>query len=285
MMQPARCARLTDGRLLCQHGPIELFIEAWGDTAEVERAYAQAAQRFASILDELVAELPALRAPMRDDTPAFAGVVARRMHAAVSPHARTFVTPMAAVAGAVADEVLAALVRGRRLKKAIINNGGDIAFHLAAGETLSTGVVANLAAPALDALAAIDAARAVRGIATSGWRGRSQSLGIADAVTVIARTAAQADAAATLIANAVNVEHAAIRRAPAQSLREDSDLGDRLVTVEVRPLPPALIDAALAAGATCAEGMRAAGLIDAALLLLQGRACSLHGAAALSRAA
>ncbi len=285
MMQPARCARLTDGRLHCQHGPIDLFIEACGETADVEHAYAQAAQRFASILDELVAELPALRAPMRDDTPAFAGVVARRMHAAVSPHARTFVTPMAAVAGAVADEVLAALVRGRRLKKAIINNGGDIAFHLAAGETLSTGVVANLAAPALDALAAIDAARAVRGIATSGWRGRSQSLGIADAVTVIARTAAQADAAATLIANAVNVEHAAIRRAPAQSLREDSDLGDRLVTVEVPPLPPALIDAALDAGAECAGGMRAAGLIEAALLLLQGHARSVHGAAPLSRAA
>ena len=284
MMQPPLCARLADGRLHCQHGPIDLLIEAWGEREEVERAYVQAAERFGSILEELVAELPALRSPI-SSRPSVRGTVARRMHAAVSPHARTFITPMAAVAGAVADEVLAALIRGRRLKKAIINNGGDIAFHLAAGETLSTGVVADLAAPALDALAAIDAARAVRGIATSGWRGRSQSLGIADAVTVIARTAAQADAAATLIANAINVEHAAIRRAPAQSLREDSDLGDRLVTVEVPPLPPALIDAALAAGAACAEGMRVAGLIDSALLVLQGRARSSHANAPLMRAA
>jgi hypothetical protein len=45
----------------------------------------------------------------------------------------------------------------------------------------------------------------VRGVATSGWRGRSFSLGIADAVTVLARSGAEADAAATLIANAVNL--------------------------------------------------------------------------------
>ena len=32
-----------------------------------------------------------------------------------------------------------------------------------------------------------------RGVATSGWRGRSHSLGIADSVTVVARNAAAAD--------------------------------------------------------------------------------------------
>jgi len=284
-MQGASCARLPDGRLHCQHGPIDLVIECWGEASEVEHAYAQATRRFASVLEELVAELSALRSPIRGDTRTFAGPVARRMHDAVSPHARVFITPMAAVAGAVADEVLAALVHGRSLRKAIVNNGGDVAFHLSAGEALSTGVVANIAAPALDALASIDATRTVRGIATSGWRGRSQSLGIADAVTVLARSAAEADAAATLIANAVNIKHPAIVRAPARSLREDSDLGDRLVTVEVPALAPAQIDAALAAGVDCAERMRAQGLIEAALIVLQRRARSVHGAASLTRAA
>ena len=42
----------------------------------------------------------------------------------------------------------------------------------------------------------VDADMPVRGIATSGRHGRSFSLGIADAVTVLARTASQADAAA-----------------------------------------------------------------------------------------
>jgi ApbE superfamily uncharacterized protein (UPF0280 family) len=284
-MRPPLCARLPDGRLHCQHGPIELAIEAWGETAEVERAYAQAEARFRTVLEELVAELPALRRPIDACLPVFDGAVAKRMADAVWPHRAVFVTPMATVAGAVADEVLAALVCGRSLRKAVVNNGGDIAFHLAAGETLSTGVVADIAAPALDALSSIGYEDPARGIATSGWRGRSQSLGIADAVTVLARDAAAADAAATLIANAVNVEHAAIRRAPANALREDSDLGDRLVTVEVPRLPPAQIDAALAAGAACAERMRAAGLIESAVLLLQGRARSVHGAAPLSRAA
>jgi len=284
-MQPALCARLPDGRLHCQHGPIDLLIEAWGEALEVERAYAQAEARFASILAELVAELPALRTPVGVEAPELSGAVAQRMAAAVWPHRAVFVTPMAAVAGAVADEVLAALLRGCRLSKAIVNDGGDIAFHLAPGASLATGIVANIAAPALDALSSIDAASPVRGIATSGWRGRSHSLGIADAVTALARSAAAADAAATLIANATNVEHPRISRVPARSLREDSDLGDRLATVDVPPLPPAAIDAALGAGAACAERMRAAGLIEAALLVLQGRRRGVHTAAALGRAA
>jgi len=284
-MQPPVCVRLPDGRLHCQHGPIDLVIEAWGEPTEVARAYAQAEARFRTVLDELVAELPALRTPIGDVMPRLHGPVAQRMVAAVWPQRAVFVTPMAAVAGAVADEVLAALTRDRVLRKAVVNDGGDIAFHLAPGASLRTGIVADIAAPALDALAALDAASPVRGIATSGWRGRSQSLGIADAVTVLARSAAAADAAATLIANAVNVEHPSIARRPARALREDSDLGDRLVTVDVPPLPSAAIDAALASGTACAERMRAAGLIEAALLVLQGRARSVHGPAPLVRAA
>ncbi|MEJ2173486.1 MAG: UPF0280 family protein [bacterium] len=283
-MQGASCERLTDGRLHCQHGPIELVIEAWGDAPEVERAYAQAERRFASILEGLVAELPALRRPISNPD-VVGGIVARRMVDAVLPYRDVFITPMAAVAGAVADAVLESMLQTRRLRKAIVNNGGDIAFHLAPGTSLSTGIVADIAAPALGAISLIDASSPVRGIATSGWRGRSHSLGIADAVIVLARTAAEADAAATLIANATNVEHPLIIRAPARSLREDSDLGERLVTVDVPRLPSSLIDAALTAGAACAEHMRAQGLIEAALLVLQGRARSVHGAAPLTRAA
>jgi ApbE superfamily uncharacterized protein (UPF0280 family) len=284
-MQPPVCARLPDGRLHCQHGPIDLLIEAWGEPTEVARACAQAEARFQTVLEELVAELPALRTPIGDVMPRLHGPVAQRMVAAVWPQRAVFVTPMAAVAGSVADEVLAALTRDRVLRKAVVNDGGDIAFHLAPGASLRTGIVADIAAPALDAISSIDAASPVRGIATSGWRGRSQSLGIADAVTVLARSAAAADAAATLIANAVNVEHASIARRPARALREDSDLGDRLVTVDVPPLPQAAIDTALASGASCAERMRAAGLIEAALLVLQGRARSVHGPLPLVRAA
>jgi len=261
---------MTDGRLHLLQGPIDVLIEAWGEAAEVEAAYRQAGARFETILEELVAELPRLRAPVGATYPLLRGPVARRMAAAAWPHRDVFITPMAAVAGAVADELMAALLAGRRLAKACVNDGGDIALHLAPGEALRAAIVDDIANPALDAAVRIPAALPVRGIATSGWRGRSQSLGIADAVTVLAANAAEADAAATMIANAVDVEHPAIRRLPARQVKEDSDLGDLPVTVEVGALPREAAAAALRNGAARAEALRSRGLIHAAYLSLQG---------------
>jgi ApbE superfamily uncharacterized protein (UPF0280 family) len=128
----------------------------------------------------------------------------------------------------------------------------------------------------------------VRGIATSGWRGRSQSLGIADAVTVLARSAAEADAAATLIASAVNpvnFDHPAIERRPARSLKEDSDLGDLPVTVGVATLPPREVAAALQSGAARAGELQSRGLIYAAYLSLQGEALACPAAVDLKLSA
>lgn len=266
-------AILPDGRRLhLQHGPIDLVIEAFGAPAEVAAAYRQATGRFADILDTLVVELDLLRRPVGPARPEARGPVARRMLAAVWPHREVFITPMAAVAGAVADEVLAALFAGRRLDRAYVNNGGDIALHLGPGASLRIGVVAEVEAPAVDAVATIDAAAPVRGIATSGWRGRSLSLGIADAVSVLGRTAAAADAAATLVANAVDVDHPAVVRRPAREVVDDSDLGERPVTVAVGPLPETAIAAALAAGEAAAAAMLGRGLIAGALIRLAGRA-------------
>lgn len=224
------------------------------------------------MLEALAGELGALRRPLRgDEPPRLRGPVARRMVDAAWPHRAVHVTPMVAVAGAVADEMLAALVAGRRLARAYVNDGGDIALHLAPGERFRVGMVARIEAPAVDAAAQIEAASAVRGVATSGWRGRSRSLGIADAVTVLARSAADADAAATLIANDVDVEHAAIERVAACDLDDDTDLGERLVTVGVPALPAAAIEAALDRGAATAGRHLERGLVAAAALRLQGR--------------
>jgi len=266
----AQSARLGDGRLHLNHGPIDLIIEAFGERAEIEAAYDQAWARFPSILPELTAELPVLRRPMGETMPELAGPVARRMAEAVWPFRSRFITPMAAVAGAVAEEMLAALIAGRSLAKAYVNDGGDIALHLGPGERFTAGIVAELEAPAIAGQAEIAASDAVRGIATSGRGGRSFSLGIADAVTVLARRAAEADAAATLIANAVDLDHPAIARRPAASLDPDSDLGDLPVTVAVGALSPGEVAAALDAGRERAEEYARAGLILAAMLQLRG---------------
>ena len=263
----AVAARLADGRLHLQHGPIDLIIEAFGATDEVERAYGQAVDRFGDILPTLVRELPILRRPVNDAYPLLQGPVARRMAEAVWLHRSVYITPMAAVAGAVADEMMQALVKDRRLDKAYVNDGGDIAIHLTPGHELRAGIFA----AALDGVARFTHDRPVRGIATSGRGGRSFSLGIADSATVLAATAAAADAAATLIANAVNIDHPSIERRPARELDPDSDLWDLPVTVAVGPLPNDAIAEALDRGATEARRLRLCGLIDSAALSLNGQ--------------
>jgi ApbE superfamily uncharacterized protein (UPF0280 family) len=267
----ARQARLPDGRLHLSQGPMDLVIAAYGLPDEVEAAYAQAWAHFPPILPELAAELPCLRRPVEEAARALQGRVARRMAESAWPFRRRFITPMAAVAGAVAEDVLAAMLAGRSLRRAYVNNGGDIALHLAPGERFAAGVVADVSSLTVAGRAEIAAADPVRGIATSGWAGRSFSLGIADAVTVLAPRAGEADAAATLIANAVTVDHPAVRRRPARSLDPDSDLGERPVTVAVGPLGPAAAAAALEAGAAVARELADAGLILAAMLQLQGQ--------------
>jgi uncharacterized protein len=280
MRAPPQQRRLADGRLHLHDGPIDLIIEAFGETSTVEAAYAEAWRRFASVLDELCAELPLLRADPSAGGPAPRGPVARRMAAAVAMfRARRFLTPMAAVAGAVAEEVLEAMTRGRQLTRAYVNNGGDIALHLASGESFSIGMVDRPDRPSLIGRTAVGAGDHVRGVATSGWRGRSFSLGVADGVTVLAASAALADTAATLIANAVDIPgHPAILRTPALDLDPQSDLGERRVTVAVGPLTRDEINRALALGVAEAELWRDRGLIEAAALRV-GEQTRLVGAA------
>lgn len=277
MARTPHVAFLPDGRRLhLADGPIDLVVEAFGESDAVAAAYVAAARRLAGLLDALCDELPLLRAAVGEGAPAPEGVVARRMHAAVAPYAPAFVTPMAAVAGAVAEEILAAMVAAAPLARAYVNNGGDIALHLASGERFSIGLVDRPDRPGLYGTAVVTAEDGIAGVATSGRRGRSFSLGIADAVTVLAPTAAAADAAATMIANAVDLPgHPAVLRVPACELSPDSDLGDRLVTRAVGPLAPAEIAAALAAGATYAESLVGRGLIAAAALHLAGETVSI----------
>lgn len=268
-----RIAMLADGRRLhLQDGPIDLIVEGFGRSDAVRTVYGAAARRFHGLLDELCDELALLRAPADPSHCRLQGNVARRMHDAVAPFARTsFITPMAAVAGAVAQEILDAMTAAAKLSRAYVNNGGDIALHLAPGERFTVGMVDRPDQPNLLGTLTLHAEDGVRGLATSGWRGRSFSLGIADAVTVLARSAAQADAAATVVANAIDLpNHPGIVRRPAAEITPDSDLGARLVTRAVAALSSAEIAQALAAGAARARDLIADGLIIAAALHLQG---------------
>jgi uncharacterized protein len=279
---------LADGRRLhLQDGPIDLIVEARGREANLRAAYEAAVRRFTGLLDELCDELPALRKAADPEKCSLEGGVARRMHEAVAPFAVDhFITPMAAVAGSVAEEILGAMLHEASLERAYVNNGGDIALHLAGEEHFTVGLMDRPGRLSLMRTMIVHASDPSRGVATSGRHGRSFSLGIADAVTVLARTAARADAAATIIANAVDLPgHPAIVRCRADELQPDSDLGARLVTREVGPLNEFEIASAIEAGAEKARALLAAGLIDRAALHLQGetRVVSLKSSGASVR--
>ena len=279
----AQRTRLSGNRWHFQQGPIDLVIGADGDASAVHSAHEAAWQRFTEVLPELVQELAQLRLGVHAEC-RLQGPVARRMWQACQPLSSDFITAMAAVAGAVADELIQHYQRAG-VQRAWVNNGGDIALHLAPSQSLRVGLYADLArldaaqmhsGLQLDGQFEVRADMPVRGIATSGWRGRSFSLGIADSVTVLAGSAAQADAAATIIANAVNVTDPRVQRQPASALKDNSDLGDRLVTTDVPTLEPALVLRALNAGLQKAQALRAAGYIFSAALVCQHQLRNTH---------
>ncbi|PVH28081.1 UPF0280 family protein [Pararhodobacter oceanensis] len=278
MMQAPHHRMLPDGRRLhLGHGPIDLIVQAEGAPDAVAEGYRRAVARFDGLLEELVAELPLLRRPVQGDDCPLQGPIAKRMWQAargcMPEGAPLFVTPMAAVAGAVAEAVLAAISEVPGLTRASVNNGGDIALYLASdAPDWRLAVVVDPQDPASPGVLRIGPKHSCRGVASSGAKGRSHSLGIADSVTVLAKTAPEADVAATLIANAVDLpDHPAITRQPACVLAPDSDLGAALVTTHVGALTAKEITQALDAGETLAESLLATRRIHGAALVLQGR--------------
>jgi len=269
------CYRWLDKhkRLHAQHGPIDLVIQVEGCDTERRLAFEQAMAFFDSVLIDLVAELDQLRSPVADiSSGQFHSVVARHMQRSVTPYQNEFVTPMAAVAGSVADCTLAALCHNRTLDRGFVNNGGDIALHLPVNSRYTMGICESTLTSDYEASVQIDYSSSIRGVATSGWQGRSHSLGIADAVTVLAKSAADADAAATLIANRINLPGSSkVQREAANELTPQSDLGDRAVTVAVQALTKTEKVNALLSGYNYAQVLIAQGLIDSAFMSLQGQ--------------
>ena len=284
---------LPGQRLHLQQGPIDLVIQAEGEPDVVRQAHAIAQRRFGEVLPSLVQEIKLLRTPVQTERNPMQGEVARLMWQACAPFAYgTFLTPMAAVAGAVAQHMLEPY-QCSGIDRAWVNNGGDIALRLTGSQVLRLGlfseidrVMSNLSLGQqveLDGMATLDARSGVGGVATSGWRGRSHSLGIADSVTVFAANAMTADVAATLVANAVNIHDESIVRRRASDLSDDSDLGDYLVTVDVPKLAREKVSVALNRGLEKAQAYRDAGLLQSAVLICQGQVVSVNGHQTLSK--
>lgn len=253
-------------RLHLQHGPIDLIVGADGNRFN---AFFAAQKRFDTVLQSIAGNLEDLRLPLTADLDAPDCAIAAHMHNAALPFSDVFLTRMICVAGAVSDTVLEAMKQIDPLERAYVNNGGDIALHLTSDMTFDTAIMGH--DNQMLGLLKLSEADGVGGVATSGRHGRSQSLGIADAVTVLAKDAATADVAATLIANQIDLaDHPSIRRQTAISANPDSDLGDRLIVTDCGPLTKAEVGIALDRGAEFAQHLMDEGKIIDAALFLQG---------------
>ena len=266
--------RHTD-RIVMRHGPIDLFARIDADDQNViHAALGYLSGKFGQVLPSLCAELPVLRSNVGHIACPLKGIVGKKMYdSAARVSDFDIVTPMIAVAGSVADHICELIDENFATQRIIVNNGGDIAFRLGPGQSITVGICDDVAVPQIPTTLELGWRDGIGGIATSGWRGRSFSLGIADAVTVLAENASQADATATLIANAVDLPGSRkVIRQCANELAPDSDLGAREVTIDVGVLAPCEIDEALSNGAVIAERLKDAGLIHSACLSLKGRA-------------
>jgi ApbE superfamily uncharacterized protein (UPF0280 family) len=138
-------------------------------------------------------------------------------------------TPMAAVAGTIADAVADWLYE-RGATRVIVDNGGDIAIRLSPGEHATVGVRPQITSPLISHVINLKSGLSW-GVATSGLGGRSFTRGIASAVTVLAANASVADAAATSVANACIVDAPYLVQLPAEEMDPHSDLTGIRVTV------------------------------------------------------
>lgn len=163
---------------------------------------------------------------------------ARVMADAVLATGDAYLTPMAAVAGTIADAAADHLY-ARGAQKVYANNGGDVAIRLAEGQSISVGVCFDLERGEVGRTVRIGPELEIGGVATSGLGGRSLTTGIASGVTVFSRRCANADATATLLADRSFIDVPAVRRTRASEIDPDSDIADLDVVIGVGPLTEA----------------------------------------------
>ncbi len=253
---------LKPGRVLVDHGPMTLTIQATASGQPHPLAALAGAERAMTLLDELVPHLSLARRAVSEisELPAGAPEVLRRMVAAVRALDEGDFTPMAAVAGAFA-ELIAEAVLAAGADRAIVNNGGDIAARAAPGERIRVGIVSDLASRRCAHY--LDLADGMDGVATSGFGGRSLTKGIASAAVAVAASASVADALATALGNATNVTHPApaIERCLAEELDPGTDIRGHVVTRRIGPLPRDVRRAALQNGDRRARQLHQRGVL------------------------
>ena len=258
-------AFIDDESVLAECGPMRLVIRAWkGNEPQIDLVRQAAAESFtyleriARFRSELSRPFPDIKARPQDD-------LAMEMVNSVGLIGDHDLTPMAAVAGTIADAVADWLFK-RGSTRVIVDNGGDIAVRLAEAETVNVGVRSNIRSLTVSNVLRLDSRMQSWGVTTSGFGGRSFTRGIASAVTALSARASFADSASTAIANACFVEDENIHQVPAEQIDPNTDLSKIPVTVKVGHLPQAKLLVAFESALRRAEDLVASGVILGALI-------------------
>jgi len=266
-----RIQTLPNGTILVDYGPMRMFISVSENGKPLIQLSEEGARFAIRVLEDLAKFLPiikkkSLKLAVEE---AFPDVV-RRMIEATKKMEEPDLTPLAAVAGTASD-VVADFIFSRGGTKIIVDNGGDVAIRLREGEVARIGVKTEIDAKHPAYLFTIDPTMGIGGVATSGLGGRSFTKGIASAATVLSKTAAISDAAATIIGNFTNAEDPNITRSLAEKVYPDTDIAGEWITVKVGKLSEEKIEKALNNGLSKADSLCRKGLIHGALIVLQGR--------------
>lgn len=244
-----------DRGVLAENGPMRMVIQAWRH-GKPDHGVAMAAAEFAFACLGQVAKYRT-HLIHRDTQPPCClnekeAPVPFAMVQSVLAFDEPDLTPMAAVAGTMADAVADWLFQ-RGMTRVIVDNGGDISIRLSGTETVRVGIRTDVKSSLISHVMTLDARRPSWGVNTSGLGGRSLTRGIASAVTVISETSSLADAAATAIANACFSADEGILQVPARLLDPGTDIPDIPVTVRLAELKPETYARALSAALDRAE--------------------------------
>jgi len=179
------------------------------------------------------------------------------------------VTPLIGVAGATADEVADFIYNTGEVSKVVVNNGGDIAIRLREQETVKVGIKTDINEKGISHIVTVTVKSGIRGIATSGFGGRSFTRGIANAAVAIADDSISADVAATLIGNATEIESPCVVKTSARNLNPNTDIPHLYVTTSIGHLERWEIVQAIDQGIKRAKAFENKGLIIGAFVAVR----------------
>ena len=253
---------IEDDKLFIENGPTNIIAEAF--SSEKKEIYNLICEYSSKFLKDLSLEIEKLKKPTSQKNK-FVSDIANTMFEATKLFLPNFVTPMASVAGSISELLLLKVLEKFKVNKIYINNGGDISLYISKNEKFNFSI----SGKTVCVIEYSDIA-GFGGIATSGWKGRSFSMGIADSVTVIAEKASVADAAATIIGNYIDLKNSnKVKKTAANNLYEETDLNDKLITVSVENLTENEIRQAMSKGRNISEHYISKNLIKSVIINLQ----------------